>query len=483
MPLVNSLNHKSSFAAAILLAALLAACTSAPAPLPTPTQAAAVETAAPVPVEEFPQDVYILHNSLAWSPDDSVLAFTAGNGTAWLKKPGEPSRAIKGINTEDYANLFVSWSPDGRSLLVYGTWGSGYPYWTGLWKVDVEAGEVEQVQALVEPVLPELVVQQNDSSISSVSWAADGRSFAYTFQADAWLYELESGTTRQISRVPENPLEAEDMFEPFDGVRRLALSPAGRWLAVELSCNCPSPFSGVGVVDLDSGEARLLRKGAHLLGWSPDGQWATLRNTTGDFSWDYTYDVYGANPLTGQLTNLTRSNPKFDPLLQGWDAYAPAEYQVGRLLWGHQDAYLYTVQDFAVEGSSTPEIPGEGFIALRSLHVLLAKYMPTTRASYLYPQWLPDSRIAYIQVVPEEEAMFGAYPDWQPYILDQPLDKGGVGGMLAGAAWSPGGTYLAILLGDELGVLANRIELIPTGTDPVFQTPALQSTPTPPAPK
>jgi WD40 repeat protein len=425
---------------------------------PSPTPDTVLQTPAPLAPGR------VNENSLAWSADDAWLAFTTQEGQAWLLPAGQQQTAIPvpGIQAWPYANLNTAWSPEGTSLLVYGAWGDETPQWTALWLVSVDSQGPKEALAVVEPVRPELKVHQNSGEIYSVSWAADGRRLAYSFQADAWIYDLTTQTAVQVTHIPENPLSAPEQYEPFDGLRRVSLSPAGQWLAFDLSCNCPGPFSGTGLLDLESGAVRLLQKNSYLLGWSPDGHWVTIRNATGDYGRDYTYDVYGVEPASGQVTNLTRSNPLFDPLLQNWDGnFKPSEYQVTSLKWGPRGEFLYTLEDFFIEGAADPDLTGSGFIAKRSLLTLLVKYLPTAQASYLFPSWLPDSSLAYIRVVPAEENNWGLYPDWQPYILERQVETQKLKGMLVSAAWSPQGSYLAVLLSDLPSEPERRLEIIP----------------------
>jgi hypothetical protein len=452
----------------LLTILLLASCRPEEPALPDPPPTSPPQPAAEAPLittplpTPAPGPLSVIPNSLAWSPDETWLAFTTPAGEVWLQRPGSPARPVAGIVTGEWPQLAVSWAPDSQSLLVYGTWGSENPAWTGLWHVRTGAQDFQPAEVLVEAARPRPRVSQNDGVIRSVSWAADSRSFAFTFEADAWLYDLDSKTPLQLTNLPDNPLVAPDMFDPFDGVRRLALSPAGRWLAIELSCDCPSPFSAVGIVDLESGAVRLARSAAMLRPWSPDGQWVGLRNVTGDFDPVNTYDVFGLNPQTLQLTNLSRTNPRFDPLLDDWaESFQPSVIQAGELAWGPRGEYLYTVLDHFIPASPMPEMPGLGFIAQRGPQILLVRYLPDARASYIFPAWLPDSSLGYIRVTPSEEVLWERYPNWQPYILDQPLDRSGVRGSLAGAAWSPGGRYLAVALADESGP-ASRVEILPT---------------------
>ena len=140
--------------------------------------------------------------------------------------------------------------------------------------------------------------------------------------------------SQRMTDLTEQPLSREGATEPFDGVREIAWSPDGRLLALGLSCNCPSPWSGVGIVDLVRKQTHLLVDGGHSISWSPDGRWIAFQNAAGDWTGGLTLDFYGVAPGTGEITNLTQSNPGWDPLRPAEESYRDADYQTTSLRWG-----------------------------------------------------------------------------------------------------------------------------------------------------
>ncbi len=246
--------------------------------------------------------------------------------------------------------------------MVYGVWGFDYPLWTGMWLVEVGPGGVKSTRPLIVPFRASAPVYQNEGVIYSASWSSDSRRIAYTLLGEAWVYDLELDVREQVTRLTEVPLLREAAIESFDAVKEVAWSRDGEWLALALSCNCPSPYSGVAVLHMSTGRIELLADGAWNVGWSADGRWLTLKNMSGDWGPDYTYDFYGADPATGELTNLTRSNPDFDPLLDGYDHFSPSTFQVSGLEWGPDGKYLYTMGDFILGDPGVQDRPALGFV-------------------------------------------------------------------------------------------------------------------------
>jgi len=217
------------------------------------------------------------------------LAYTSADGRVWLRtrELGTPL-PVDAIRIVGPANLGVAWSPDGSRLLVYGEW--DYPRWTGLWLVPVSDTGVGEARPIVAPVEASSPVAQNSGAIEVAAWSPDGKQIAYTFQAEAWIHDLDSAQSQRATDLTEQPLSRSGSTESFDGVREIAWSPDGRLLALGLSCNCPSPWGGVGIIDLDSGETRLLVDGGHGVSWSPDGRWIAFQNASGDWTGGSTFD-------------------------------------------------------------------------------------------------------------------------------------------------------------------------------------------------
>ena len=133
-------------------------------------------------------------------------------------------------------------------------------------------------------------------SASRPSAAPDGRSFAYlsnvTGSPQAWIFDRASGTTRQLTDLP-------------DVVSNLAWSPTGKWIAYEVA-----PGGGLNtqiyIVRPDgSGTRRLTAGGADnngLNGWSDDGR--TLFVNSSRF-YPAARDATVIDVATGKWTMLT----------------------------------------------------------------------------------------------------------------------------------------------------------------------------------
>jgi WD40 repeat protein len=409
---------------------------------------------APSPTPESEADVVqILPHSLAWDPSGRWLAYTGVDGRAWLRtRESETPALVKGIHSVAPAELRVAWSPDGSRLLVYGEWGS--PRSTGLWLVPVSDEGAGEARPIVAPVEASSPVQQNSGAIAVAAWSPDGKQIAYTFQAEAWIYELDSGQSQRVTGLTEQPLSRSGSTEPFDGVREIAWSPDGRLLAVGLSCNCPSPWSGVGIVDLDSRETRLLVDGGHSVSWSPDGRWIAFQNASGDWTGGSTFDFYGVDPESGEIANLTRSNPGRDPLRPVEGTYRDADYQTANLRWGTGGSFLYETLDYSVEGGVAP---ARGFVVQGDPVTVLEARFGDEEAWYVFPTWLANGRYTYLEVTPRDS-------DPQTYAIRQavvgqqvmPIELAYV----RGAAWAIDGSAVALCVANGPGSPSSEVLIL-----------------------
>ncbi len=306
---------------------------------------------------------YILPESLSWSPDSSWLAYTTSDGRAWLQAAdGDQPIEITGVQAAPPARLIPAWSSGGDQLIVYGICGFDYPLWTAMWLVAINTGGIKEIRPLIDPSRASSPVYQNEGVVYSASWSSDSRKIAYTFMGEAWVYDAEEDSHSQVTRITLDPIIRDVAIESFNGVKEVSWSPDSKWLALGLSCNCQNPYSGVAALEISTGNVKLLADGAGNVGWSPDGQWVTIKNVSGDWGPEYTYDFYGADPATGDLINLTSSNPDFDPLLDGYDHFRPGTYQVAELHWGPDGIYLYTIRAYMLGDQGVQDKPAIGFV-------------------------------------------------------------------------------------------------------------------------
>jgi hypothetical protein len=409
-------------------------------------------------VQVEPPKFYIAEDSLAWDPTSHWLAYTTSDGRVWLQaKNAEAATAIPGIQVPPPVRLYPVWSPVGDALLIYGAWGEEYPQWTAMWLAPVDSNGPGQAQEIISPIRPEPPVFQNEGVIYAASWAPDGKRIAYSFQGEAWLFDRESGNSEQVTQIIENPLKREGQFEPFDGVREIAFSPRSDFLAIGLTCNCPSPFSGVAAVNLANRETQLIEAG-RLTGWSPDGSMLTFENVFGDWDAADTFDIYGADPVSGEITNLTQSNPGHDPIFDSWDPLKPAAYQTREIHWSTGGEYLYVTLDY-----SLPSAPAFGFIARQAPQNIILEKMANAKSWYIFPAWLPDGEVGYIEAEPghpESANYTDNVFEVQRIVYSQNCQES-INQFITNAVWAPDGSALALVIVVKPGLPDKIIRILP----------------------
>lgn len=420
--------------------------------LPTQTPAPTVDPrAASLPYQ-------LAAESLRWDPSGRWLAVTDSDGKAWLRqRDASQAMAISGITTASPANLMTAWSPTGERLLVYGTWGFDYPLSTGLWIVPVDEHGPGQAQAVLQPDLTSFVQPHHQDAIRAADWSPDGQAVAFVYQGEAWVYRLGQAEPVRVTHLATEPLQRSQGSEPFDGVSEVAFSPDGQQLAVGLSCNCPSPWSGVGVVDLSSETVHLLVDGGRQVAWQADGQRITFQNASGDWSAGNTFDSYAVDLQSGQVTNLTHSNPGYDPLLAPDSGFTEARYQTGSLLAGADGQFLYPLSVYA---GREPGFPALGFIVRSKAALLVREFQPNEHAWYVFPGWLADGRYAYLEAAPSYPAAGSQtlFRLRRAVVGEQPvadLDQAA-----SAAAWAPDGSALALIVQSETGKLPDQVMVI-----------------------
>jgi len=394
-------------------------------------------------------------HTLTWHPAGRWLAYATNDGQVWLQARNGTVRPLSDIQAAGPGILAPVWSPAGDRLLVYGSWEVKYRPWTALWLVPVTADRAGPAQAIVPPTEATSPVYQNEGIIYRAAWSPDATRIAYSFQGEAWVHDLTTGQTQRLTHLTEEPLPRPGVIDPdqfFNGVRGVAWSPTGDCLALELTCNCPSPWSGVAVVDIDGEGVRLLADGVAHATWSPDGRWVSFRNTTGDWGPGMTYDYYAIEPDSGTLINLTRSNPAWDPLQSPLEAYQDAPYQTANLRWGPDGHYLYATLEFS-QGREMP--PRWGFIVRADPEAVLAEHLPDEETWYCFPAWLSNGRYAYLEVGPGSACgtvrMRRAVIEGAP-VLTHSLE-------IAAAAWAPDGAALALVVRAE--ALPDQVVILP----------------------
>lgn len=423
--------------------------TAAPTQPPFPTIRPA-ETHPPVANSNKQAPYYVLTDSLTWDPTGRWLAYAGSDGQVWLRwaVANEPVR-VSGLDIAGPAGLQLAWAPDGSSLLVWGGWGMAYPRQTGVWQVKLsEEGTPTSTRALLPPQPARSPVMQNSGEVYSAAWSADSRQVAFTFAAEAWVADLEGGVARQVTHLAEKPLERPEGGSPaFTGVRKVSWSPDGKLLALQLTCECPSPWNGVAVIDPAGGEPRLLVDGATLAGWSPESSQVVVQNSTGDWTSEYTYDFYAVDPQSGELTNLTESTPGYDPLKMGSEGFKPAAYQTAGLRWGPEGARVY-------EARAYNPAPATGFVVRRGTEA--EEHLGSQEAWYLFPMLLEDGRLAYLEAEPRM-AVEGSNIYSVRTLVVGDMRRSWAGGNVTGAVWSPDGRAVALITAPPGAPLAGTV--------------------------
>ncbi len=413
-------------------------------PVPSPTS---FPTQAP-----FDPTSPIIPDTLAWHPKSRWLAYAAVDGTVWLRDPRKTaSIPVTGIHDSPYGHPQLSWSPDGSRLLVSGGWtGEGSDNWACLWVVPVDDTGIGPPYAIRLPVSSWDLVQ--------VSWSPDGQSFAYTLVEEAWIFDFKTKQTTLVTHLRKEPLRGF-LTEPFDRVQHVLWSPQGDYLALQVSGNFPSPFSSPAVIDIRRNTLRLLGegRGGYSLSWSPDGR-VTFLIAYGDTDPTYTFDHCAVDLDTGQITNITRSNPAFDPCSEPPERMvgAPSPYQSGPLAWSAQGRYLYETYKYIPD----QEEPARGFIVRSDPNRILAKHLGNAEHWYIFPAWLAGERYAYI------EASAGYREGWsyqvdRAFIGETQVWKHSL--VMRSAAWSPDGAYLALVLAAGTGDGKEQLLIQPLG--------------------
>jgi Tol biopolymer transport system component len=165
-----------------------------------------------------------------WAPDGQQLAFEScgpgGGGHCsifiWSLKTNQVREVPHQLNYFQY----MSWSPDGRELLVGGSDTKGQ---RGIYRIDVETGATSLL---------------TETGGGYVQWARDGKSFYYkpAKRGDVLLKrELATGAESELVRVPAGRLFA------------FSLSPNGHSIAAIL---IEGSTSSLVVIPLDGNQAR-----------------------------------------------------------------------------------------------------------------------------------------------------------------------------------------------------------------------------------
>lgn len=414
-----------------------------------------------------PAGYQVVPDSLAWSPDGALLAYATRDGAFFLDD-GSGGLKVEGAELGGVGRSFVRWSPLGDALLAGGAWFDGLAVFTGLWLVNVADGRAGAVAEVVPPSQVVSTVGGNTGAVHGADWSPDAVTFAYPYRGEAWLASAQTSPSR-LTTLTDAPLERDGAATPFSGVRAVAFNEDGMALALELSCDCGSPWSGAALLEwADIGlngagsvmpAPVLIRDGMTVTGWSPDGR-ITGQNSLADWTPQATIDGYavpGEKPSPGigrfpeqptppAAENLTMSNPDVDPLTADAASLPVAPLQTGPVEWNYRrgpeyrgaaaaGAYLYEVYTYG-DGP----LPHRGFVTRSGPDEAPAEHIGSSAGWFVAPRWLSDGRLAYLEAEPGPAALMVLKRAIVEDGAELPLD-----GMASAVAFNPPGTRLAIV--------------------------------------
>jgi Tol biopolymer transport system component len=218
----------------------------------------------------------------AWSPDGKWLAYRSARGSSLATGVafGPLASSVIGIRSSDTGDVRelrpslsyfrgLTWAPDGRSLVVFGTDLKGRD---GVFRIDARMGDVTPI------IMP--ISKADELGYGVFSWSPDGSRLYYQ-RRDGSVHErdLSAGTERAIvgGKAPTGGAPNPGSLE------RISLSPDGRLIA---SSTSEGTSAVVVIIPVDGGERRTLfrvsdpsRIGDWIL-WTPDGRAVLVENLT-----------------------------------------------------------------------------------------------------------------------------------------------------------------------------------------------------------
>ena len=414
-------------------------------PEPTAEVVEAVPTKAAA--EEVVRPQTILPASLSWSPDGQFLAAVDSlrNLLVWdRERPGDPIFYYSFLQEPDDPTVWgkLAWSPAGMQTLALNTTPPG------LWLVDFNPDRIELVTRVELPGSADAA----RGLLDSAAWSPDGSQIAYVLGGEAHLYTVSDGRTTTLTQLEQNPLTAEGAFGTYNLVNEVAWSPNGNRLALGVSgTDCPSPCNGAALLDPAGGEPTLLFDMAWMEGWLPDGR-LMVRNATGDWTQDYTYDCYAHDLASGETVNLTRSNPEYDQLLDPPEAYTASPYQVAGCQAGPDGKIWATIADFSQSSQGAADWPALGFMVVDPAAGEPQVYLSEDRQHKTFQHFLADGRLAYAvaERAPDQSERWlirSLIVDGQIIELAEPDAQLLAGGVYQ-AVFSPDGRTLAALVAE-----------------------------------
>ena len=248
----------------------------------------------------------------AWSRDGKKLAYIVHRGALYM--PASNQVRIRDLDTGQESTVpkvagritSLSWSPDGKSLLLCGGPGGGRSFCK---IVEVSSGNV---------LLDAIATQGEQTPTRGAVWAPDGRAVYYA----TWV--TSAGRGRIVKR--DLGTGKEKILYSLDGSHnpiQLAASPDGKFLAFAL-VTFPKNVTEYRVMLLPTGhgDARELarvelpnRLGAGTIDWSPDSRYVYFARRAADGETDrlFRVSVSGGAPEELQFESKELLELRFSP--------------------------------------------------------------------------------------------------------------------------------------------------------------------------
>lgn len=412
---------------------------------------------------------------IAWSPDGRNIAVTYWAG--WRTQTfliDARTNETSDLTTEDGLDVgLVAWSPDGKKLAAI----AGADMDTERYSVWLFAGG-RQLH-LLDGACEDLLWSPDSAALLATCelyyWGATPPPLDQSPEAakvapqlggvwgggQVWKIKIESGggdrEPQRLLDLVQLPLIMFGSGTRFDTARNAMWSPDRQHVAFEVRSEDKALALKMGIAVAGAGgdSPRLVTtKPVWLVGWLPDGKLLVRSNVFGGQIVQYTDDLYALDPATGEVENLSRVDPRCDPLQNqrcqgarrqildtpGYAALSPDGRRYYYRATGRSDVVGSAGSvDYVVEGTYPPsDLVLEYAVA----------HQDPSGARLLYPAWLADGRLAYAHTMGYDPQTW-TVPDANvtvQFVIDGKVvrqEDVGTWGVFA-VGWSPDGRRAAV---------------------------------------